>query len=1774
MASLQSGRVLRQARIPALFWSGLAALSVALPAQADVASQGGARSLGTLINGERGGRCAAGLCVVGGGTRAGNNLFHRLSSFDTRGAITGVRFQNQRDQVVIVGVNSPWGSWIDKTVEFAKPGQLVLLSPGGIHLGAGAGFQQINQLGLSTATRLAMQGGGALDVFSTTALEAAALAGAPLLKAQGLQVDAEARQAAGITGVPAIVADGIEVTIDRELLVDAVDGAVQIRDSKLTVLPEQGLGGSLTLTGQSVELTGATQLNAQGAKGGGLIQMGGSWQNSNPTVRQALTTTIEPTVTVDASATQSGDGGTIVAWSDVTNPSSRTIAQGSFLATGGADGGDGGRIETSGYVLDVAGIRVSSAAPNGQAGVWLLDPSDITITNQTGISSTVANNAKVFSPATSSAVVNTADIVSALEGSTGTNVIVDASAGSGGSGDIALSSPLSYNSSNYLTFKADRDIVLSSGITQSGSGAINLLAGQGQSVVGELKGAGNISLAGGILTVSVDKTSVADYTGSISGSGASLVKSGSGVLALGGSNTYTGSTTVSEGTLRIATNGSLSDSSALVLSAGSVFSMSKSAVELVGSLSGSGSINLSTTNDILDVGSASASGSSIYSGVISGSGALRKSGSGTLVLTGASTFTGGTTIQAGSIALDDDQPNVTGQTMLNRYGAESTALGAGQVVVQPGAELNLSGRTLFNTVRLAGGTGSQEVGGSLRNGRYSSPGDYDGSYEGHLKGTLTLDTPSSGALGPRINTEYVVDISGQITGGGRLHKTGSGVLILSNDGSAPKSPNDFTGGVRIQSGGVRIKSPTSLGNASSSVVVDGGATLDLWGQSLAGANPLTLNGTGISGVGALVNSNSTAATYPGPVTLGSDTLITGQTASIRLSNSGVINGSGFTLTLGGAVGGQIDGQINTGSGGLTKTGSGSWVLTGNSTYTGATVVSAGTLTVSGNGPTSATCNGGSSNLCPTSSATSGGGGGGGSSDPPPPPPPGAAPPPPEDAPPPPGPDDLADGGPEDAPPPPPPRDGQGLDEFESFFDRPEEFEQFVSFFGDPRDTKNLDLDVLGDILREFDDFREFDAFFGDPKDVQRFALLAEDFGGSKEFLGFLGDPADFGSVDQLAAAVESYQGFLQFLPEFQDFQELQGFVVEAEEFVRVNSVGQAVSLTTVPEFNVDRSPDAAGPPPPGGPRPDADSVGRVDDADAFASSFGERRVQAEGLAVNISLGSSFFADAPEQGNVPSVSAPTSEARAAAPSAPTTSTESQPQAAKSGEAAGQASPSSAAANSPTQAVTAGGRAVATIPAEQAVQEFNRADRSQAETAVNALIPERSSGLLSLPSVPQLQQGLSNAAQRIRQGSGADPGRGLGPQSRAYPSDPMPWLSDLALLAALPTGGVQSDAASTALLPPRFDRARFNPAILHIRFTEAKGGSANADAFLDLTLMPPQGQPEGRRVDVSRQDFASDLKQLYRQLSRQESLDVQNPASPSRRLYDVIFASIEPALRQQEITTLLISADRGLQAVPFAALHSGTRYFGDTYAFALTPSLALTSLDPPVASQGKLLAAGSAVFDGLAPLPLVPTELDQIGQNSRKDKALNKDFTPSTLMVQAGDHQYSRVHIATHAEFLPGGPAASRLYSGTVPIPLSDFVKLRRDRQGAPLDLISFSACRTALGDADSELGFAGLALQSGSRSAVGTLWYVDDVATSAYFVQMYRYLDSGVPKAEALQLTRQAFSRGLVRLDGDRVLGPDGQVLIGGLTITQQRRAEAGFANPYFWAGIELLGAAW
>ncbi len=409
------------------------------------------------------------------------------------------------------------------------------------------------------------------------------------------------------------------------------------------------------------------------------------------------------------------------------------------------------------------------------------------------------------------------------------------------------------------------------------------------------------------------------------------------------------------------------------------------------------------------------------------------------------------------------------------------------------------------------------------------------------------------------------------------------------------------------------------------------------------------------------------------------------------------------------------------------------------------------------------------------------------------------------------------------------------------------------------------------------------------------------------------------------------------------------------------------------------------------------------------------------------------------------------------------------------------------------------------------------------------------------------------------------------------------SALALILGVAHSPVQAQAnapsrpQATAALPPEFKRASYNPAVLHLQFTplpEGKTTASGGDAFLDITLIPSSGQLEGVRVELTTADFRNQLRNLYVQLSRQDPLRVGDPKSPSRQLYALLFESLTTILQREKITTLLIAADRGLQAVPFAALSDGRRYFGDRYAFSITPSLALTDLGTTGDPGQRLLALGASEFKGLAALPLVPQELERIGPDGNKDLFLNQEFTPDRFLEKAGESTYNQLHVATHAEFKPGGPNASQLHSGIGPISMSELAKLRKERQGVPLDLVVFSACRTALGDANAELGFSGLALQAGARSAVGTLWYVDDVVTSAYFVQMYRYLNQGIPKAEAMQLTRQGFARNLVRLDGDRLLGVNDQPLLLNLTPSQQRRVSSGVNNPFFWAGIELMGSPW
>ena len=123
-------------------------------------------------------------------------------------------------------------------------------------------------------------------------------------------------------------------------------------------------------------LLDAARVDASGANGGGEVLVGGGQQGKDPSVPNAQAVYFGPAAGIAADATSAGDGGRIILWSD-----QATRAYGSLSARGGADGGNGGFVETSGGWLDARPARIDTSAPRGTTGTWLLDPYNIVIGN-------------------------------------------------------------------------------------------------------------------------------------------------------------------------------------------------------------------------------------------------------------------------------------------------------------------------------------------------------------------------------------------------------------------------------------------------------------------------------------------------------------------------------------------------------------------------------------------------------------------------------------------------------------------------------------------------------------------------------------------------------------------------------------------------------------------------------------------------------------------------------------------------------------------------------------------------------------------------------------------------------------------------------------------------------------------------------------------------------------------------------------------------------------------------------------------------------------------------------------------------------------------------------------------------------------------------------------------------------------------------------------------------------------------------------------------------
>ena len=240
---------------------------------------------------------------------------------------------------------------------------------------------------------------------------------------------------------------------------------------------------------------------------------------------------------------------------------------------------------------------------------------------------------------------------------------------------------------------------------------------------------------------------------------------------------------------------------------------------------------------------------------------------------------------------------------------------------------------------------------------------------------------------------------------------------------------------------------------------------------------------------------------------------------------------------------------------------------------------------------------------------------------------------------------------------------------------------------------------------------------------------------------------------------------------------------------------------------------------------------------------------------------------------------------------------------------------------------------------------------------------------------------------------------------------------------------------------------------------------------------------------------------------------------QQLYDWMIRPLEPLFQKHEISTLVIVPDGALRTIPISALHDGKQFLIAKYAVATTPGLDLTDPKPLQRDKMKVLSAGlTEGVQGFAPLPNISQELGAIEAIFGSHPFVNGQFVVKNLEREMKDHQFSIVHIATHGKF-EAHPEDSFLLTFDDKLNmdrLSQLIGYYRFRD-EPLELLTLSACETAVGDDRAALGLAGLAIKAGARSALATLWFINDEASSVLISEFYAQLTNpAISKAVALQ----------------------------------------------------------
>ncbi len=756
-----------------------------------------------------------------------------------------------------------------------------------------------------------------------------------------------------------------------------------------------GTGGAIRVSaGGRVTLGDGARLDASGDLGGGSIMVGGGWQGLNPNIINSQFTYIANTATLYANADLRGNGGLVVVWA---NDTARIY--GRVAARGGALGGDGGSIETSGKrLLDVTQVADASA-PEGKGGLWLLDPNNVTI-QSAGSDTNVSGNPN-FTTNADSAIITIGTIQAALNA--GINVTITTSAGGAQNGDITLSNAISKTAGGNatLTLSAHNNININAGISST-SGTLGLVlnansdaAGGGTATLGS---SASLALNGGSITSS-NGSALTWSSGTLSGvnlginatitgsvfiannltlSGGAVISiannanlqyigntsiSGSGTIDLAGNNaqiyrtnTNTSLTIGSGVTVRATgTNvtsawlGIYSDET-IILSAGSIWNVNNAAKTwYTGNLQNQGTINVSAGGVFLGPysgsGTFSNNGGTInLSGPTSAYIALGRDNGDTIQSTDLGTInqTGGTAYINGTLALGGNTLNLSsiGLTglVLNNSGGNPVVTGtAGNLLTaNPGFNLSIASGSLSN-VNL--GTNLAVTG------------------TGYFSGNLGLASGVTVTIGNNANLQYIGNTS--ISGSGTIDLAGNNAQIYRTNTNTSLT---IGSGVTVQATGTNVTSAWLGIYSDETIILSAGS---IWNVNNAAKTWYTGNiqnqgainvSAGALNLGAYSGTGTWSSSSPINLSGGTLTLTDNYTAASmativktggNLVVSGTLDNTGNTLDIATLAGGVFSGGILGGT--IISSNGQALIATSNPIFDGVTLGNASNLNLTING---------------------------------------------------------------------------------------------------------------------------------------------------------------------------------------------------------------------------------------------------------------------------------------------------------------------------------------------------------------------------------------------------------------------------------------------------------------------------------------------------------------------------------------------------------------------------------------------------------------------------------------------------------------------------------------------------------------------------------------------------------------------------------------------------------------------------------------------------------